>query len=50
MAEIMTELLDGNADETIMAEVSNKLDIGSYDVHDSGESGIAHQEVNLVIL
>ena len=33
------ELLDEIADETIMAEVSDKLNIGSYDVHDSGESG-----------
>ena len=41
MTEIMTELhvLDEIADETIMAEVSDKLDIGSYDGDDSGESG-----------
>ena len=40
MTEIMTELLDVT-DETIMAEVSDKLNIGSYDGdgYESGESG-----------
>ena len=41
MTEIMPELLDEITDESIMAEVSDKLNIGSYDGdgYESGESG-----------
>ena len=41
MTEIMPELLGEITDESIMAEVSDKLNIGSYDGdgYESGESG-----------
>ena len=45
----MTELLE-IADETIMAEVSDKLNIGSCDGYESGESGYGSPKSEHVIL